>query len=77
MAFYENKRSVLETDKPEQYRVLREIGDVPPSPGIYECQTCKYEDVEKKKKKKLPPRTNRKKKGHSNKWKLLVKATDK
>lgn len=45
MAFYENKRSVLETDKPDQYRVLREIGDVPSSPGIYECQTCKYEDV--------------------------------
>ncbi|WP_435966743.1 hypothetical protein [Raoultella ornithinolytica] len=35
MAFYENKRSVLETDKPDQYRVLREIGDVPPNPGIY------------------------------------------
>lgn len=77
MAFYENKRSVLETDKPDQYRVLREIGDVPPNPGIYECQTCKYEDVVNRECIKLPPCSNCKKKGHSNKWKLLVKATDK
>jgi len=77
MAFYENKKSVLETDKPEQYKKIRNIGEIPGGPGIYECQVCKYEDVINRECEKLPPCSNCKKKGQTNTWKYLVKAVDK
>jgi hypothetical protein len=62
MVFYANKRLVAEGDKPSQCRILSEIGDVPSSPGIYDCQTCKYEDVVNRECIRLPPCSNCKKK---------------
>lgn len=77
MAFYEDKKSVRETDSADQYRKERSIGSKPNAPGIYKCQKCGYEDVINRECEKLPPCSNCKKKGNSNTWKFLVKATDK
>jgi hypothetical protein len=77
MAFYEDEYYVKKTDKPDQYKTIRKIGEKPPSPGIYKCQKCGFEDVMNRDCDKLPPCANCKEEGSSNTWKLLVKATNK
>lgn len=75
MAFYEDKKNVKLTDKEAQYQKVRSIGSIPAGPGIYKCQKCGYEDVINRECEKLPPCSNCKKRGNSNSWKFLVKAT--
>lgn len=77
MAFYDNAKHVRVSDKPNQYRELRSIGEAPGGPGIYKCQTCGFEDVINRKCDKLPPCSNCSPAKRANKWVYLVKATDK
>ena len=78
MAFYADKSNVKLSDKPGQYNTSRKPGEAPPSPGIYKCQTCGYEDVINRECGVLPPCSEcgkaKKKNEH---WKLLVKAVEK
>ncbi len=78
MALYGEGSNVHTSNQPERYSKIRKIGDDPTSAGagIYQCQTCNYEDVVNRECKSLPPCSNCKKKGHSNNWKLLVRAQD-
>lgn len=75
MAFYANEKAVRKTQNPDRYKVERKPGEQPPSPGIYKCQTCGYEDVVSRKCDALPPCANCDKTPHT--WKLLVTAVDK
>lgn len=79
MAFYADQKKVKLTNKPEQYSTLRKPGEKPGGPGIYECQTCGFEDVMNRKCDKLPPCSNCNNNGKNGNeyWKFLVKATDK
>lgn len=77
MAFFEDSKIVLKSDKVEQYQQIRKIGSKPASPGIYKCQTCGYEDVINRECNKLPPCSNCSDEKGANTWKFLVKATDK
>ncbi|ATP91764.1 hypothetical protein VI35_18220 [Aeromonas caviae] len=77
MAWYidsENvKKNTVEAAK-SKYNKIWSIGDNPDHPGIYMCQFCGYEDVINRECYSLPPCSNCKTPGHSNKWKLLVRA---
>lgn len=78
MAFYADQNKVRLSDKPNQYNTLRKPGEKPPSPGIYKCQTCGFEDVINRECGTLPPCSSCKDKSRKNEyWKLLVKAVDK
>jgi hypothetical protein len=74
MAFYADKQGVKFSDKPDQYFVKRKPSSAPPSPGIYKCNGCGYEDVINRECEELPPCSNCREKIT---WCLLVKATDK
>lgn len=75
MAFYENAKLVIESDKREQYQRVRKIGEKPGGPGIYRCQACGFEDVMNRECTKLPPCSNCSDEKGANTWKFLVKAT--
>lgn len=75
MAFYENEGAVKKTPNPDQYKVVRKIGEKPGGPGIYRCQACGFEDVMNRECTKLPPCSNCSDEKGANTWKLLVKAT--
>lgn len=77
MAFYDDSSAVKQSDKPNQYRKVRCIGEAPAGPGIYKCQTCGFEDVINRECIKLPPCSNCSDTRGANKWRFLVKATDK
>ena len=74
MAFYADTKKVVLSDKPDQYDKRHNPGGTPPSPGIYKCQECGFEDVINRDCDTLPPCANC---DNSMQWKLLVKATDK
>lgn len=74
MAFYSSIKAVRKTDKPEQYDRLRRVGTKPDAPGIYECQSCGFEDVINRECEKLPPCSNCREKSRD--WKMIVKAVD-
>jgi len=74
MAFYADTSNVHKSDKPDQYSPHRKPGEKPPSPGIYKCQSCGYEDVFNRECEKIPPCAKCGTKTTT--WKLLVKAVD-
>lgn len=74
MALYSNSNVVKKDDETVRYTKIWSIGDNPIYPGIYECQSCLYEDVINRECTSFPPCSNCKKPGHSNSWKLLVLA---
>lgn len=78
MAFYADNSVVKVTGRPENkhWRAVFSIGDEPPVPGIYKCQSCGFEDVINRDCSNLPPCSNCKRPGHANKWKLIVRAED-
>lgn len=78
MALYGEGSKVNPSNQPVRYSKIRNIGENPQSAGagIYQCQTCNYEDVVNRECTALPPCSNCKKKGHKNTWKLLVRAED-
>lgn len=78
MAYYHDIKNVEQSPNPDKgkYNKTRKIGENPYYPGIFKCQTCGFEDVMNRACEKLPPCSNCKKKGHSNEWKLLVRAND-
>lgn len=57
MALYGAGSNVHTSNQPERYSMIREIGDNPTlaGAGIYQCQTCHYEDVVNRECKSLPP----------------------
>lgn len=75
MAFYLDAKHVKLTDKPRQYEAHRKPGSKPPAPGIYQCQSCGFEDVINRECNELPP-CARCLSGTST-WRLLVKAKNK
>lgn len=74
MALYHDGTVVKKDMSSTAYTKIWSIGDNPDHPGIYECQSCLYEDVINRSCTALPPCSNCKKPGHSNNWKLLVVA---
>lgn len=76
MAFYANPNAVRKTgtETTAQYEQLRKVGSKPPSPGIYECQNCGFEDVINRECTKLPPCSNCREESHD--WKMICKAVD-
>ncbi len=74
MAFYGDKSKVRQSDKMDQYNKARKPGETPPSPGIYKCDSCGYEDVFNRECAKIPPCANCG--TETTTWKLLVKAVD-
>jgi hypothetical protein len=74
MAFYSSTKAVRQTNNPEQYDRLRRVGTKPVYPGIYECQSCGFEDVINRECEKLPPCSNCR--DESREWKMIVKAVD-
>jgi len=79
MAYYGDKSNLhLSGNQKEKYEKLCSPGSKPPSPGIYRCQTCGFEDVINRECGILPPCSNCKKKGHNpnEHWKLIVTAAD-
>lgn len=74
MAFYADKKNVQVSNRLQQYDEIRLPGEKPPSPGIYKCQGCGYEDVINRECGKLPPCSSC---NGDDGWKLLVKAVDK
>ncbi|MGO3691145.1 MAG: hypothetical protein ACTJF0_11880 [Psychroflexus halocasei] len=74
MAWYSDRDNVKESSKTDKFTKNWSIGETPKFPGIYKCQHCGFEDVMNRDCDKLPPCSNCKAKGHSNTWKLLVRA---
>lgn len=74
MALYGNDNAVHRSNKPERYSVLHPVSTEPPAAGIYECQSCGFEDVINRDCDRLPPCSNCRTRGHN--WKLLVRALD-
>lgn len=75
MAFYADKTSVKESNKPERYSKLWKPGANPTYAGIYKCQRCGFEDVINRECESMPPCSECRQ--QSTTWKLLVRAEDK
>ena len=76
MAWYRDGEVVKRAASKSHWTAVLSIGDKPEYPGIYKCQHCGFEDVINRACEKLPPCSNCAKPGHSNTWKLLVRAED-
>jgi hypothetical protein len=77
MAFYGDEDNVKQAtgDGLKKYDREWKPGRNPSYPGIYECQTCGYEDVINRECTSLPPCSNCD--SEHMKWKLVVRPADK
>ena len=77
MAFYGDEDNVNQAtgDGLKKYDREWKPGRNPSYPGIYECQTCGYEDVINRECTSLPPCSNCD--SEHMKWKLVVRPADK
>ena len=72
MAFYSSTKAVKQSTATDKFTRLRPVGSLPAFPGIYECQSCGFEDVINRECEKLPPCSNCREDSHD--WKLIVRA---
>ncbi|AVZ00432.1 hypothetical protein DAI21_22710 (plasmid) [Lelliottia sp. WB101] len=77
MAWYASSKKVKLSSNQAKYKEVKNISEEPLYPGIYKCDSCGFEDVINRNCSKFPPCSNCAKPGHSNTWKLLVRAEDK
>lgn len=77
MALYYKSSAVTTEKSADKYKKVWKIGENPAYPGIYECQSCYFEDVINRDCDKLPPCSHcRSGKEKANTWQLLVLAQD-
>ncbi|HHQ4508563.1 TPA: hypothetical protein ACSP3X_003404 [Aeromonas hydrophila] len=68
----QNKVRFIKEEYAQRFRTIQSSGSKPSHPGIYECQTCGFEDLINRECNTLPPCS----KCDGSEWKLIAFAQD-